>query len=103
VHCTAGINRSPLTVLGYLSFVETLSTEEALALIRRGRPEAEPYLDAYQGCRRDLVERHRLTISVRAWDLFRRDPTRPSDLNWYLAEREVIRETFITHVIAPAR
>jgi predicted protein tyrosine phosphatase len=94
VHCTAGINRSPLTVLGYLSFVETLSAEEALALIRRGRPEAEPYLDAYQGCWRDLVERHRLAISVRAWQLSRRHPERPPDMNWHQASREVIREAF---------
>lgn len=94
VHCTAGINRSPLTVLGYLSFVETRPAEEALALIRRGRPEAEPYWDTYQGCRRDLAECHRSAISERAWELSRRHPERPSDVNWRQAEREVIREAF---------
>lgn len=94
VHCTAGINRSPLTVLGYLSFVETRPADEALALIRRGRPEAEPYWDAYQGCWRDLVERHRSAISARASELSRRDPARSSELNWHQAEREVIHAAF---------
>jgi hypothetical protein len=55
VHCTAGVNRGPLVVLGYLTFVEGLGVDEALALIRRARPDAAPYRDAYDGCRTDLL------------------------------------------------
>ncbi len=55
VHCTAGINRAPLTVLGYLAFVETLPPDEAYALIRRGRPQAAPYWDAFHGAFSDLL------------------------------------------------
>jgi predicted protein tyrosine phosphatase len=96
VHCTAGINRSPLTVLAYLCFVETLTTEAAMALIRCGRPEAEPYWEAYRGCWEDLVRRHRDAIRERAWALSRHDLARPCEANWYQAEREVIREIFTT-------
>jgi protein-tyrosine phosphatase len=51
VHCTAGINRGPLTVLGYLTFVEGMTVEDAMALILRGRPEASPYWEPYWACR----------------------------------------------------
>jgi hypothetical protein len=54
VHCTAGINRAPLVVLAYLTFVEGMPVPEAIRLIQRGRPEAQPYWDAYYGCRQDL-------------------------------------------------
>ena len=55
VHCTAGVNRGPLVVLGYLTFVEGMPVDDALALIRRARPEAAPYRDAYDGCRTDAL------------------------------------------------
>jgi atypical dual specificity phosphatase len=54
VHCTAGINRAPLAVLGYLALVEGREPRTALAEIRRGRPQAEPYWEAFEGCRADL-------------------------------------------------
>ncbi len=34
VHCTAGINRASLTVLGYLTFVEGMTYDQALAIVR---------------------------------------------------------------------
>lgn len=66
VHCTAGINRSPLTVLGYLTFVEGLAPGAALDLIRGARRAAAPYLDAYEACRDDLVRLLRDLIAQRA-------------------------------------
>lgn len=57
VHCTAGINRAPLVVLGYLTFTEGRSVPDAIGLIQRGRPEARPDWDAYYGCRDDLLGR----------------------------------------------
>lgn len=92
VYCTAGINRAPLTVLGYLTFVEGLSPDEAIAAIRRGRPGAEPYWEAWHGCRRDLLDRHRPAVEARAWALAQNDPHRSSEDNWFLAEAQVLRE-----------
>jgi predicted protein tyrosine phosphatase len=92
VHCTAGINRSPLTVLAYLSFVETMEPEEAMALIRDGRPEAEPYWESYHGCRRDLLAQYRRAVELRAWELSQRKPDNPPEINWEQAEKEVLRQ-----------
>ncbi len=95
VYCTAGINRSPLTVLGYLTFVEGLTTEAAMDLILHGRPVAEPYWDSYYGCRHDLVEQYRDAIELRAWDASRYGEAGDADFNWLTAERDVIREVFL--------
>jgi len=94
VHCTAGVNRAPLTVLGYLDFVESMSPDEAMALIRAGRPGAEPDWEAFHGARADLVERHRGAILMRAWELYQQDPDTAADENWFAAEREIIRDAF---------
>lgn len=56
VHCTAGINRAPLTVLAYLTFVEGMDIGQAMAMITYARPEAAPYWDSYYGCRSDLLD-----------------------------------------------
>ncbi len=92
LHCTAGFNRAPLTVLAYLTFVESQSPEAATALIRQERPGANPNWEAYLGCREDLIEQHQNDIRLRAWSLYQQKAhgTAPSD--WYQAESEVIRE-----------
>ena len=84
-------------MLAYLSFVESQPADQALALIRRGRPQAEPYWDAFLGCYQDLVERYRRAISHRALKLSQQHPGRPAEINWYEAERQVIRDAFATH------
>jgi predicted protein tyrosine phosphatase len=93
VHCTAGLNRSPLTVLGYLTFIEQESAEAALSSIRLSRPDADPSLAAYHGCRTDLVEALRDHISVRAYYLSEEHPDPES--NWHVAERDVLRGAFV--------
>ena len=95
VHCTAGINRAPLTVLGYLTFVEGLPYHEALAQIRAGRPQAEPYREAWRGCHSDLVEQNRPAIEARAWELSERDLQGCTKDNWSRAETAVIREVLL--------
>jgi hypothetical protein len=92
VHCTAGINRAPLTVLGYLTFVEGMTVDDAMALILRGRPQASPYWEPYHGCREDTLARTRAQVELRAWTLAQRDPSRSADSNWLQAEREVLSE-----------
>ena len=77
VHCTAGINRAPLVVLAYLTFVEGMAVAEATALLERGRPEACPYWEPYHGCRDDALAPHRAALAV--------DPG---------AERELLRRAF---------
>jgi predicted protein tyrosine phosphatase len=94
VHCTAGMNRSPLTVLGYLSFVEMVAPEEAIEFIRQARPGSDPSWEAYHGCRQALVEVLRPHIHVRAYYLSQQNPTADSVRHWYRAETEVIRRAF---------
>jgi atypical dual specificity phosphatase len=95
VHCTAGINRAPLTVLGYLTFVESLCPHEAFEVLRGGRPEAEPYWDAWRGCRDDLLARRREAIEARAYALSRSDFHASPEQNWYRAEAEVLRQVVV--------
>ncbi len=94
VHCTAGINRAPLVTLAYLTFVEGVAVPDAVALIRRGRPEASPNWDAYHGCRQDALAAHRATVALRAWNLSQAEPGETPTGNWLRAEREILREAF---------
>ncbi len=101
VYCTAGINRSPLTVLGYLTFLEGLSPDDAHALIKAARPEAAPYWEAYYGCRQDLVDLCRDAIERRAWDLAKAEPESAPDSHWIRAEKEILRDVFLATASAP--
>lgn len=94
VHCTAGANRAPLTVLAYLTFVEGMTVPDAMALIHNGRPGAEPYWESYHGCRQDVIARNRATVERRAWELCQLDPNPAPDANWRQAEIEVLSESF---------
>jgi atypical dual specificity phosphatase len=94
VHCTAGINRAPLAVLGYLSFVETVTPDTAIAIIRQVRPEADPSWEAYHGCREDLVGALLDHIRLRAFDMSRQHPHGDPDSHWFEAEKQVIRDAF---------
>lgn len=92
VHCTAGLNRSPLVVLTYLTLVEDLSVEDAMKLLLRARPEVCPTWEAYHGCRRDLTARHEDRIRQRAFELGQRQPQQGALEHWLQAEREIWRE-----------
>lgn len=94
VHCNAGCNRAPLTVLGYLTFVEEMTVEDAMALITAGRPEAAPFWESYFGCREDVLLANRGAVENRALVLAERDPTAGSEANWFRAEHEILCETF---------
>ena len=73
VHCTAGINRSPLVVLTYLTLVEGIGLEEAMTLLLRARPEVCPTWEAYHGCRQELTAQYEERIRQRAGELGGRD------------------------------
>jgi hypothetical protein len=68
VHCTAGLGRAPLTVLGYLTLVQGQDPEDAIRLILKGRPGAVPAWEAYHGRCQDLVGLQREAIERRAYD-----------------------------------
>jgi hypothetical protein len=55
VHCTAGINRASLTVLGYLTFVEGMTYDQALTIVRENRPQANPYAVSWEIARERLL------------------------------------------------
>jgi hypothetical protein len=48
VHCTAGINRATLTVVGYLTFVKGWQLDDAVGHVKAKRPQAHPYIDCWQ-------------------------------------------------------
>jgi atypical dual specificity phosphatase len=100
VHCTAGMGRSPLVVLGFLTLVEGLHPEAAIALILAGRPQAVPAWEAYHGCRHDLVSQHRQAIEARAYGLYRQGVTGSAEADWHRAETEVLREALLGSVEA---
>ena len=55
VHCTAGINRASLTVLGYLTFCRGMELQKAMNIIRTCRPQSNPYEVSWQRARKMLL------------------------------------------------
>jgi hypothetical protein len=91
VHCTAGMGRAPLVVLGYLALVEGYSPDDAIRLILEGRPGAVPAWEAYYGCREDLVARHRQAIERRAYQLYDLGVHGNAHADWLQAQSEILR------------
>ncbi len=91
VHCTAGLGRSPLTVLAYLVLIESWSAEVAIALLHAARPGAVPSWEAFHGCCEDLVSRHRDAIEKRAYELYEQGIHQDADADWKQAQAEVLR------------
>eukprot|EP00897_Mesotaenium_endlicherianum_P001689 jgi/Mesen1/1548/ME000134S00667 len=56
VHCTAGINRASLTVLGYLTFVQGMSLDEALLVVKGARKVAHPYVECWTEVKTRLLD-----------------------------------------------
>lgn len=99
VHCTAGLGRAPLTVLGYLTLIEGRNPEEAISLIRGARPNVVPAWEAYHGCRDDLVVRHREAIEERAYALYKQGTNRNAQEDWQQAEQEVLRYALLSQTV----
>lgn len=95
VHCTAGMGRAPLTVLGYLVFIKGMAFEKGLALLRERRPIVCPNIDAFLNCYADLVQRHRSTIDERARRLGLTMPHGDARLHQRHAEAQVLREAVL--------
>jgi protein-tyrosine phosphatase len=97
VHCTAGLGRAPLTVLGYLTLVERQDPEDAIQMILKGRPGAVPAWEAYHGCCADLVARHRELIERRAYELYQSGTHGNADADWRQAQTEVLYTVLVDH------
>jgi hypothetical protein len=91
VHCTAGLGRSPLTVLGYLTLMEGMAPDEAIRLIHAARPGAVPAWEAYQGSRQDLLRAHRPKVEKRAYAIYQGGGCGSRQTDWEQAEAEVLR------------
>jgi hypothetical protein len=89
VHCTAGINRSPLVVLAYLVWIEDQPFKTAWELLREKRQVCAPDRQAYQAARSNLVANHRNLIINRASQHAKGRDTKEF---WEQASTEVIRE-----------
>jgi protein-tyrosine phosphatase len=48
VHCSAGMNRSPSTVVAYLHWVQGMGLDEAVAFVMKRHP-CDPYVEAIRG------------------------------------------------------
>ena len=95
LHCTAGINRSSLVAVAYLTWIEGQPLDDAMALLQGARPEVSPYWDAYEGCGQDLIARHAHQIRQRIAELSHQDPGRSAKIHRSRAEREMIRTALI--------
>ena len=83
-------------MLGYLTLVEGYSPEDAIRLILEGRPGAVPAWEAYNGCRKDLVVRHKDAIERRAYELYELGIHGNAYADWCQAQAEVLRSV-LTH------
>ena len=91
IHCTAGLGRAPVVVLGYLTLVERYSPDDAIRLILEGCPGSVPAWEAYYGCREDLTARHRGAIEQRAYELYELGVHGNAYVDWAQAQAEILR------------
>ncbi|CAD7701724.1 unnamed protein product [Ostreobium quekettii] len=102
VHCTAGINRASLTVLGYLTFVQGMHLTPALKLVKSKRPQANPYMDCWKAAKaRMLAGRESEVVEVaKALHQAHEKDSKQKDAfgNWMAAESKLIQDTFRRHI-----
>ncbi len=97
VHCTAGINRAPLCVVGMLTFSRGWELDDAVAQLKAQRGQANPYCEPWKAARQRLLAGREEEIYARVvagggdtkegvGDWIARD--------WSGAQRVVIMESF---------
>jgi len=98
VHCTAGINRATLTVVGYLTFLQGMELDDAVCLIKHKRPVAHPYIDCWQTVNRRLLENRSEELGWMSKTIYEERCVSgehgDSTSDWKIAEKRYIRETF---------
>jgi len=66
VHCTAGINRAPLAVVGLLTFARGWELDAAVAHVRSERPQANPYILPWTLARERMLHGREEELYLRA-------------------------------------
>ena len=101
VHCTAGINRATLTVVGYYTFVKGWGLDDALAHVRTARPQAHPYVDCWRTVRARLLEGRGEEVAAIARELYTARQAAGGGRgandaagDWEKAEASLIQRTF---------
>ena len=104
VHCTAGINRASLTVVGLLTLARGWPLDDALAHVREARPQANPYVEPWRVARTRLLagrEEELYLLATKAGntldqggDWIARD--------WSAAQRQLLMEQFARRAAADA-
>lgn len=103
VHCTAGINRAPLTVVGYLIFVKGMTADDAIGLVKRSRPVANPYMDSLWGAKARMLHGRTDELNALSRQLYearmsRKDKNDNSN-DWFDAEDQVIQRLFARRLV----
>lgn len=91
VHCTAGLGRAPLTVLGYLILIEKYPKQAAIRLLLNGRPEAVPAWEAFYGACYDLEAQYRESIRKHAYALYVSKANNDPLLDWKQAKSDIFK------------
>lgn len=98
IHCTAGINRASLVTIGYMTFFQGNSLEDALRLVKSKRPQAHPYIDCWKAARARILEGCTEAVARRAKLLWkkRRDAGKAEDglADWVAAEDYIVCQLF---------
>ena len=66
VHCTAGINRAALCVVGFLTWHRGLPLDAAVHAVKAARPQTHPYLDCWRAARRRALDGRGEEVGARA-------------------------------------
>ena len=66
VHCTAGINRAPLAVVGLLTFARGWGIDDAVAHVKAQRGQANPYVEPWRVARARLLAGREEELHLRA-------------------------------------
>jgi len=95
VHCTAGLGRSPLIVLGDLIWIANYHKEDAIRLILRGRPGAVPAWEAFHGACDDLENRYSDEIEMLAYRLYESGQNNDPLMDWDQAKSDIFNKELL--------
>lgn len=96
VHCTAGINRAPLSVVAKMAFIDGVEDDDAFAFVKSHRSVAEPYRYAFDTCRKQLLDGQQDRIAALAFEIYEEHGNPDSDANWKAAERAILKDAILS-------
>lgn len=98
VHCTAGINRAPLTVVGYLAFVRGWNANDALKAVKAARPAANPYMESLYTAKARMLHGRNDELTAVSRQLYEERSAKGQQNNgrndWFDAEDQLIKRLF---------